>query len=247
LVSGNWPLISASAMAFLPGVSQTPREMSRDDIQRVCADFVAATRRAAVAGFDWLELQAAHGYLLSSFISPLTNLRSDEYGGALENRMRFPLEVLRAMRAVWPADLPISVRVSATDWVQGGTTVDEAVLTGALLKEAGADIVSCSSGEVVADQKPIYGRMFQTPFADRIRNEGGVATMAVGAISDADQVNGIIASGRADLCALSRLQLADPVWTLREAARLGYRQIQWPVAYRAGKAAFERAMTPARS
>jgi anthraniloyl-CoA monooxygenase len=236
----NWPLFSASSVPFIAGVSQIPREMSREDMQRVCADFVAVTRRAAAAGFDWLELQVGHGYLLSSFISPLTNRRTDEFGGALENRARFPLEVFRAVREVWPAHLPMSVRISATDWAPGGTTVDEAVLISRWLREAGADMIDCSSGEVVAHETPVYGRMFQTPLADRIRNEAGIATIAVGSISSADEINGIIASGRADLCAISRLHLADPTWTLREAARLGYRDMQWPVAYRAGKEALER-------
>jgi anthraniloyl-CoA monooxygenase len=238
----SWPLISASAVPFIPGVSQTPREMSREEMRRVLADFVSATTRAAAAGFDWLELQAGHGYLLSSFISPLTNQRGDEFGGALENRARFPLEVFRAMREVWPARLPLSVRISATDWAPCGTTVDEAVLISRWLRQAGADMIDCSSGEVVAHQAPVYGRMFQTPFADRIRNEAGIATIAVGSISSADEINGIIASGRADLCAISRLHLADPAWTLREAARLGYRDMQWPAAYRAGKDALERTL-----
>jgi anthraniloyl-CoA monooxygenase len=242
---GNWPLISASALPFIAGVSQIPREMSRGDMDRVCADFVAATHRAAAAGFDWLELQAGHGYLLSSFISPLTNQRADEYGGTVENRARFPLEVFRAMRAAWPEHLPMSVRLSATDWAPRGTTVDEAVLISRWLREAGADVIDCSSGEVVPDQSPVYGRMFQTPFADRIRHEAGVATIAVGAISSADEINGIIASGRADLCAISRLHLADPAWTLREVARLGYRDMPWPAPYRAGKDALERTLTRA--
>jgi len=238
----NWSLISASAVPFVAGESQIPRAMSREDMARVRTDFVAATQRAADAGFDWLELQAGHGYLLSSFISPLTNQRLDEYGGTLENRARFALEVLRAMREVWPAHLPLSVRLSATDWAPSGTTVEEAVLVSRWLKEAGADVIDCSSGEVVPHQTPVYGRMFQTPFADRIRQDAGIATIAVGAISSADEINGIIASGRADLCAISRLHLADPVWTLREAARLGYRDVQWPAAYLPGKDALERTL-----
>jgi anthraniloyl-CoA monooxygenase len=242
LEQGNWPLIAASAVPVIAGVSQIPRAMSLEDMQRVCADYVAATRRAAAAGFDWLELQAGHGYLLSSFISPLTNQRVDEYGGALENRARFPLEVFCAVREAWPAHLPMSVRLSATDWAPDGTTVDETVLISRWLKEAGADVIDCSSGEVVPHQAPVYGRMFQTPFADRIRNEAGIATIAVGAISSADEINGIIASGRADLCAISRLHLADPAWTLHEVARLGYRDIQWPAAYLAGKEALERTL-----
>jgi anthraniloyl-CoA monooxygenase len=242
LDQGNWSLIAASAVPFIAGVSQIPRAMSPEDMQRVCADYVASTRRAAAAGFDWLELQAGHGYLLSSFISPLTNQRDDEYGGTLENRARFPLEVFRAVREAWPAHLPISVRLSVTDWTPDGTTVDETVLISRWLKEAGADVIDCSSGEVVPHQVPVYGRMFQTPFADRIRNEAGIATIAVGAISSADEINGIIASGRADLCAISRLHLADPAWTLREVARLGYRDMQWPAAYVAGKEALERTL-----
>jgi 2,4-dienoyl-CoA reductase-like NADH-dependent reductase (Old Yellow Enzyme family)/enoyl-CoA hydratase/carnithine racemase len=177
---------------------------------------------AAEAGFDWLELHCAHGYLLSSFISPLTNQRTDDYGGSLENRLRYPLEVFRAMRAAWPADLPMSVRISAHDWVEGGITPDDAVEIARAFKAAGADLIDCSSGQVSKKQKPVYGRMYQTPFADRIRNEAGIATMAVGAISEADHVNSIIAAGRADLCAIARPHLANPAWTLQEAAKIGY-------------------------
>ena len=245
LSSANWELISASALPFLPGVSQTPREMSLSDMTRVRADFVAATRRAAAAGFDWLELQAGHGYLLSSFISPLANHRTDAYGGSLENRLRFPLEVFADARAAWPAHLPLSVRISATDWATGGTTLDDAVVIARRFKDAGGDLIDCSSGEVVANQSPVYGRMFQTPFADRIRNEAGVPTIAVGAISNADQVNGIIASGRADLCAISRPHLGEPSWLLRQVAELGYREIEWPAPYRAGKDALERTLAHA--
>ncbi|QYY27605.1 bifunctional salicylyl-CoA 5-hydroxylase/oxidoreductase [Cupriavidus pinatubonensis] len=242
LADGNWPLISASALPYLPGVSQTPRAMTREDMDRVRDDFVAATRRAAAAGFDWLELQAGHGYLLSNFISPVTNQRTDEYGGSLENRMAFPLEVLRAVRAAWPQDKPISVRISATDWVEGGNSADDAVDMARLFKKAGADMIDCSSGEVTPDQKPVYGRMFQTPFADRVRNEAGVPTIAVGAITEADQVNGIIASGRADLCALSRPHLADPAWVLRETAQLGFRRVEWPRQYLFAKDQLERSI-----
>ena len=240
LPSGNWPLVSASALPYLPGISQTPRKLTRREMEQVRNDFVAATRRAAEAGFDWLELQASHGFLLSSFISALTNQRSDEYGGSLENRLRFPLEVFEAVRAVWPRDLPISVRISACDWAPGGTTVDDAVAISQRLREAGADMVHCSSGEVTPDQKPVYGRMYQTPFADRIRNEGSIPTIAVGAISDGDQVNGIIASGRADLCAIARPHLADASWLLREVARLGYRDVPWPKPYVDGKDQLEK-------
>ncbi|CAN7721102.1 bifunctional salicylyl-CoA 5-hydroxylase/oxidoreductase [Cupriavidus necator] len=242
LAEGNWPLISASALPYLPGVSQAPRAMTRADMDRVRDDFVAATRRAAAAGFDWLELQAGHGYLLSNFLSPVTNQRSDEYGGSLENRMAFPLEVLRAVRAAWPQDKPVSVRISATDWVEGGNSADDAVAMARLFKEAGADMIDCSSGEVTPAQKPVYGRMFQTPFADRVRNEAGVPTIAVGAITEADHVNGIIASGRADLCALSRPYLADPAWLLRETAQLGYRRVEWPKQYLFAKDQLERSI-----
>jgi anthraniloyl-CoA monooxygenase len=240
LPEGNWSLIAASALPWMPGVSNSPRSMTRKDMDRVREDFVAATKRTAAAGFDWLEVQAGHGYLLSSFISPVTNVRTDEYGGSLANRMAFPLEIVRAVRAAWPQDRPLSVRISATDWVEGGTSVDDAVEMARMLKEAGADMIDCSSGEVSPDQKPIYGRMFQTPFADRVRNEAGVPTIAVGGITQADQVNGIIASGRADLCALSRPHLADPAWLLRESAQLGYRQMEWPKQYEFGKDQLER-------
>uniref|UniRef100_UPI003F498E61 bifunctional salicylyl-CoA 5-hydroxylase/oxidoreductase n=1 Tax=Cupriavidus yeoncheonensis TaxID=1462994 RepID=UPI003F498E61 len=240
LPENNWPLLSASALPYQPGISQTPRAMTREDMDRVRNDFVAATRRAAAAGFDWLELQAGHGYLLSSFISPVTNHRTDEYGGTLEQRMAFPIEVLLAVRDAWPQDRPISVRISATDWVSGGISADDAVEIARLFKQAGADVIDCSSGEVTPEQKPVYGRMFQTPFSDRVRNEAGVPTIAVGAITEADQVNGIIASGRADLCAISRPHLADPAWLLRETAKLGYHRVEWPKQYLLAKDQLER-------
>lgn len=239
LPQGNWPLLSASPLPYLEGISQVPREMTRADMDRVRDDFVAATRRAAAAGFDWLELHCAHGYLLSSFISPLTNRRSDEYGGSLENRLRYPLEVFAAVREAWPGHLPMSVRISAHDWVEGGITPDDAVQIARMFQQAGADMIDCSSGQVSPDQQPVYGRMYQTPFADRIRNETGMPTMAVGAIFEADHVNGIIASGRADLCALARPHLADPAWTLHEAARVGYTDVPWPRQYLAGKRQLE--------
>ncbi len=239
LAEGNWPLLSASALPYIEGVSQTPRAMARADMDEVRDNFVAAARRAQAAGFDWLELHCAHGYLLSSFISPLTNRRDDEYGGSLENRLRFPLEVFRAVRAVWPEDKPMSVRTSAGDWVEGGITADDAVEIARHFKAAGADMIDCSSGQVSKEEKPVYGRMFQTPFADRVRNEAGIPTIAVGAIFEADHANGIIASGRADLCALARPHLADASWTLREAARVGYRDVAWPSQYFAGKRQLE--------
>ena len=240
LAEGNWPLISASPQQYLDGVSAWSRAMTGDDMVRVRDDFVAATRRAAEAGFDWLELHCAHGYLLSSFISPLTNQRSDEFGGSLTNRLRYPLEVFAAVRAAWPADRPMSVRISAHDWVEGGITPDDAVEIARAFKAAGADLIDCSSGQVSKREQPVYGRMFQTPFADRIRNEAGIPTIAVGAISEADHVNSIIAAGRADLCAVARPHLANPAWTLMEAARIGYLDLPWPAQYRAGKQQLER-------
>lgn len=235
LVEGNWPLVSASALAYLPDSTQTPEALNEAQMAEIVEQFVAATQRADQAGFDWLELQAAHGYLLSSFISPLTNQRSDSYGGSLENRLRFPLAVVRAVRAVWPVAKPLSVRISTTDWVEGGTTVDDAVLIAKALSEAGADLIDCSSGEVSPQQQPVYGRMYQTPMADRVRNEASVPVMAVGAITDADQINSIIASGRADLCALSRPLLANPAWLLHECARFGWNHVSWPAPYHYGR------------
>jgi len=237
LDEGNWPLVSASALPYGPH-SQRPREMTRADMDRITADFVAAAQRAAAAGFDILELHCAHGYLLSSFLSPLTNRRGDDYGGPVENRARWPLEVFAAIRAVWPQERPISVRLSCHDWVPGGNTADEAVAIARLFKAAGADIIDCSSGQVVAEQKPVYGRMYQTPFADRIRNEVGIPTVAVGAIFEADHVNMVIAAGRADLCALARPHLADPAWTLHEAAKIGFDALAWPVQYLSGRSQY---------
>jgi len=239
LSDGNWPLISASPQQYLAGVSQISAAMTRADMDQVVADFVRSTVWAAQAGVDWLELHCAHGYLLSSFISPLTNQRDDEYGGSLDNRMRFPLQVFAAVRAAWPAQLPMSVRISAHDWVEGGITPGDAVLIARLFKAAGADVIDCSSGQVSKLEKPVYGRMFQTPFADRVRNEAGVATIAVGAISEADHVNSIIAAGRADLCAVARPHLANPAWTLTEAAKIGYTPMVWPRPYQSGKAQME--------
>ena len=240
LETGNWPLISASPQQYLDGVSDWSRAMTRDDMDRVREDFVRATRFAAAAGFDWLELHCAHGYLLSSFISPLTNQRTDECGGSLANRLRYPLEVFAAVRAVWPQHLPMSVRISAHDWVEGGITPDDAVEIARAFKAAGADLIDCSSGQVSKREQPVFGRMFQTPFADRVRNEAGIATIAVGAISEADHVNSIIAAGRADLCAIARPHLANPAWTLLESAKIGYTEIDWPKQYRAAKSQLER-------
>ena len=234
LPAGNWSLLAASAVAFGP-TNQTPQAMTRLDMDRVTAEFVQSTRYAIQAGFDWLELHCAHGYLLSSFITPLTNVRTDEYGGSLENRCRYPLEVFTAVRAAWPAQLPMSVRISAHDWAPGGNTDDDAVQIAHLFKAAGCDFIDVSSGQTTRAAKPIYGRMYQTPFADRIRNEVGIQTIAVGAISDSDQVNSIIAAGRADLCAVARPHLADPAWTLHEAAKMQSRHITWPRPYESGR------------
>ncbi|WP_334189050.1 bifunctional salicylyl-CoA 5-hydroxylase/oxidoreductase [Noviherbaspirillum sp.] len=240
LEDGNWPLVAASPMQYLTGVSQRAREATHEDMARIKADFVRSAREAAAAGFDWLELHCAHGYLLSTFISPLTNHRTDEYGGSLENRCRYPLEVFAAIRDVWPRDKPISVRISAHDWVEGGITPDDAVNIARLFKAAGADMIDCSAGQVSKLEKPVYGRMFQTPFADRIRNEAGIPTIAVGAIFEADHANSIIAAGRADLCAVARPHLANPAWTLNEAAKIGYLDMAWPKQYQAAKVQLER-------
>ena len=234
LEEGAWPIISASPIPYFPH-SQVPREATRADMDQVVADFVQATQRAEGAGFDMVELHAAHGYLLASFISPLTNIRTDEYGGSLENRMRFPLEVFRAMRKVWPAHKPMSVRISATDWQSGGVTGEESVEIARMFKEAGCDLIDVSTGQTTADSAPVFGRMFQTPFSDQIRNEGGIATMCVGAITTADQVNTIIAAGRADLVALARPHLVDPSFTMRAAGWYGAADIHCPPQYLAGK------------
>jgi len=242
----NWPLLSASKQQYLEGVSQVSRAMTLEDMVNVKNNFVQSANFAAVAGFDWLELHCAHGYLLSSFISPLTNCRNDKYGGTLENRLRYPLEVFKAVRAVWPQHLPMSVRISAHDWVEGGITPADAVNIAKAFKTAGADVIDCSSGHVSKQEKPVFGRMFQTPFADRIRQEAGIATIAVGAISEADHVNSIIAAGRADLCAIARPHLANPAWTLTEAARIGYQAMPWPKQYTSAKRQLETNFERAR-
>ena len=230
LDQGNWPVMSASPIPYFPGRSQPPREMTRADMDEVVSDYVRATGYADAAGFDLLEIHMAHGYLLASFISPLTNERDDAYGGSLENRMRFPLEVFDACRAAWPAEKPMSVRVSAVDWKPGGMTADDTVEVSRLLAAHGCDAIDVSAGQTVPDQRPVYGRLFQTPFADRIRHEAGIATMAVGNVSSWTDANTIIAAGRADLCLLARAHLFDPYWTRHAAAMQGY-PLPWPPQY----------------
>jgi anthraniloyl-CoA monooxygenase len=239
LPDGNWEVIAPSSVPWSPE-NQIPREMTRSDMDEVRDAFVNATKMGIEAGFDMLELHAAHGYLLSSFITPLTNRRSDEYGGSLGNRLRFPLEVFSAMRAAWPADKPMSIRISAHDWLDHDTSVQaitphEAVEIARRFKAAGADLIDVSAGQTSIRAKPVYGRMFQTPFSDRIRNEAGIATMAVGNIFEFDHVNSIIAAGRADLCCLARPHLADPYWTFHAAAAQDFRGVRWPNQYLTGR------------
>jgi anthraniloyl-CoA monooxygenase len=235
LEEGNWEVIAPSPIAYSP-LNQVPREMTVEDMEVVRDQFVWATRGAVEAGFDLLEIHCAHGYLLSSFLSPVTNQRSDEYGGSLAGRARFPLEVFDACRSVWPEEKPMSVRISATDWVEGGFTPDDAVAFARMLAEHGCDVVDVSSGQVTPDERPAFGRSFQTPFADRIRNEIGMPTIAVGAIASYDDVNTIVLAGRADMCALARPHLYDPHWTLHAAAEQEYAGdgIEWVPQYQAG-------------
>jgi anthraniloyl-CoA monooxygenase len=235
LDDGNWPLVAASPLPYRPG-SQTPRELTRAQLTDLREQFTSAAWRAARCGFDLLELHCAHGYLLSGFLSPLTNRRTDRYGGSLERRLRFPLEVFDAVRTVWPEEKPLTVRISATDWAEGGTTAEDAVGIARAFAAHGADAVDVSTGQVVADERPEYGRSYQTPFADRIRHEVGVPVIAVGAISSWDDVNSLILAGRTDLCALARPHLYDPHWTLHAAAEQGYTGpgVSWPAPYRAG-------------
>ena len=235
LSEGNWPLVSASPIAWSKD-NAVPQEITRAQMDTVRDQFVASAHMADRAGFDMIELHAAHGYLISSFISPCSNTRSDAYGGSLANRLRFPLEVFSAMRAAWPAHKPMSVRISATDWVEdGGVTPQEAVEIAQTFTAAGADIIDVSAGQTSTKANPIYGRMFQTPFSDRIRNDAGIKTMAVGNIYEADHVNSILMAGRADLVCLARPHLADPYWTLHTAAQIGDRQASWPLPYGPGK------------
>ena len=235
----NWPLYSASPIPYVAGVNQLPAELDRATMARISSEFVAATRRADRAGFDMLELHCAHGYLFASFLSPLTNRRTDAYGGTIENRVRFPLEVFRAMRDVWPSGKPMSIRISASDWAAGGITEADNIAIAEAFAEAGCDLVSVSSGQTVADQKPTYGRMYQVPFAETIRNVARVKTMAVGAITEPAQINTIIACRRADLVALARPHLIDPYFTRRAAAWYGVKT-KTPLQYLSGAAQAHR-------
>jgi len=239
LEEDNWEVVGPSPVPWTEK-NQVPRELTRADMDEVRDAFVRATEMGKRAGFDMLELHCAHGYLLSAFITPLLNRRSDEYGGSLENRLRFPLEVFRGMRAVWPEEKPMSVRISAHDWVEGGVTDEDALKIARAFSEAGADLIDVSAGQTCPDAEPVYGRMFQTPFSDRIRNELDIATMAVGNIFEADHINSIVAAGRADLCALARPHLYEPYWTLHRAAELGYDGVPWPNQYLSGKRQLER-------
>jgi anthraniloyl-CoA monooxygenase len=229
LPQGNWPIIAPSPLPYFPH-SQVPRPMERADMDKVRDDFVRAAGLAEEAGFDMIELHFAHGYLLASFLSPLTNRRQDEYGGSLENRLRFPLEVFDAVRARWPRHKPMSVRISATDWMPGGFDAGDAVAVARALKARGCDIVDVSAGQTVPDQQPVYGRLFQTPFADRVRHEAEIPTMTVGNIQSYADVNSILVAGRADLCVLARAHLFDPYWTRHAAVEQGY-ALPWPDQY----------------
>ncbi len=239
----NWPLVAASALAWAPH-NQVPREMSLEDMSRIRDDFVHSARLAAGAGFELLELHMAHGYLLSSFLSPLTNRRNDEYGGDMAGRAGWPLEVFDAVRAVWPEELPMSVRISAVDWVEDGNTSDDAVAFAGMLAAHGCDIIDVSTGQVHPDQTPDYGRLYQTPFSDRIRHEVGIPTMTVGAVSSVDDVNTILLAGRADIALLARPHLVDPYWTLNAAIDLGYADHPWPSQYLQGRTARRREQDP---
>ncbi|MDF3073553.1 MAG: NADH:flavin oxidoreductase/NADH oxidase [Alphaproteobacteria bacterium] len=237
LPEGNWPILAASDIAYGPR-NQTPQEMTAADIDMLEGQYVAAASRALLCGFDMIELHFAHGYLLSSFISPLTNKRGDEFGGDIKRRARLPGRILQAVRKIW--DKPLSVRISATDWADGGLTGEEAVELARILKAAGADALTVSTGQTTRASRPLYGRMFQVPYSDRIRNEVGISTIAVGAITESDQVNSIVAAGRADLCALARPHLTDASWTLKAAVEQGFAKQWWPKQYLAGKAQAER-------
>jgi len=244
LNEGGWEVMGPSPIAWT-SENQVPRQMTRQDMDLVRDEFVSAAKRAEACGFDMVEMHFAHGYLMSSFLSPLTNQREDEYGGSLENRLRFPLEVFNAVREVWPQTKPMAVRISATDWVEGGLDGEDAVQIARAFAEAGADIMDISAGGTSTRARPVYGRMFQTPLSDQIRQEAGIATMAVGNIYETDHLNSIIAAGRADLCCLARPHLADPYWTLHAAAQLGFKGQQWPVQYLSGRSQYERNLAKA--
>jgi anthraniloyl-CoA monooxygenase len=242
---GGWRIIGPSPIAYEEG-GLVPKEMDRGDMDRVIADFARGARMAEEAGFDLIELHGAHGYLLSAFISPLMNRRTDEYGGSNANRARFPLEVFDAVRAAWPEEKPISVRISATDWIEGGLTPDDAVEIATMFKAHGADIVDASAGNTSTAAKPPHGPTFQAFLAEKIRREAGIATIAVGAITTPEEINSIVGEGRADLCALARMHLTDPHFTLKAAARYGYRDQVWPVRYMGAKMQAEALAEAAR-
>jgi len=235
LERGNWPVVSASPIPYAEGVSQVPLELDRKGMEKIVADFVRSTRYAEQAGFDMLELHMAHGYLLASFISPLTNKRTDAYGGSIENRMRFPLEVFKACREIWPQRKPMSARISATDWVPGGLSGADLIALTRMLKDAGCDMIDCSTGQTVPHQRPVYGRMYQAPYADWVRNEVGIATMTVGAVTTPDQVNTLLAAGKADLVALARPHLTNPYFTLQASAWYQHMGQHWPPQYLTGR------------
>jgi anthraniloyl-CoA monooxygenase len=243
LDEGNWEIIAPSPIKFSPA-HQVPREMTRADMETVRDQHVASTERGERAGFDWLELHFAHGYLVSSFLSPLTNQRSDEFGGPLQNRMRYPLEIFETVRRVWPEGKPISVRISATDWVPGGFDGNDAVVFAAELKDRGCDVIDVSTGQTTRWARPEYGRLYQTPFSDRIRNEVGIPTMTVGGVSSIDDIHNIMVAGRADLCVMARPHLVDPYWTMNAAIDLGYGGHHFPDQYLSGLASRRREQDP---
>ncbi|MCG8359200.1 MAG: bifunctional salicylyl-CoA 5-hydroxylase/oxidoreductase, partial [Kiloniellales bacterium] len=246
LPEDNWEIIAPSALPWSPR-NQVPRPMTRADMDTVKSQYLRATEMAEAAGFDMLELHYAHGYLMSAFITPLMNRREDDYGGTLENRLRYPLEVFAAVRAAWPAHKPISVRLSSNDWLGDlGITPAESVRIAKAFKDAGCDIIDVSAGQTSSEAQPVYGRMFQTPFADRIRHEADIPTMAVGNIYETDHVNSILMAGRADLVCLARPHLSDPNWTLRAAAQQGYPNVTWQKQYLTGRAQMERLMARAQ-
>ena len=243
LDAGNWEVMAPSAIRYAPE-NQIPREITESDMTLVREQHVEGTKRAHRSGFDWLELHFAHGYLVSSFLTPLINHRTDEYGGSLENRMRYPLEIFDAVRSAWPESKPISVRISATDWAEGGFDCDDAVEFSRALKGRGCDIIDVSTGQTTADARPDYGRLYQTPFSDRIRHEAGIPTMTVGAVSSIDDVHNILVAGRADLCVLARPHLVDPYWTMNAAIDLGYTEHGFPNQYLSGVTARRREQDP---